>query len=133
MANREEVAAPAVDSETLMALENARWEELATGDLAAMRAHMAEDIVLVGPEGFMRGADEWLTMMFGYDCDRASWSTGPMRVSVLSPTSVFLTYRGQQTTTCGGESMPESEHVNTSIWVLQDGNRKLAYLSSPRT
>jgi ketosteroid isomerase-like protein len=123
-------SAPAVDAATLIALEKAVWEDLAAGDSEAMRARMTDDFVLAGPPGFVVGADEWMAQMSGNTCEMESWSIDAPQVTVLSPTSAFLTYRNEATMACDGQPMAESEGFSTTVWVLRDGEWKLAYYSS---
>ena len=125
-----EKSAPAVDAATLIALEEAVWEDLAAGDSEAMRARMTDDFVLAGPPGFVVGADEWMAQMSGHTCEMESWSIDPPQVTVLSPTSALLTYRNQATMACDGQPMTESGGFSTTIWVQRDGEWKMAYYSS---
>ena len=125
-----EEAAPAVDATSLIALEEAVWEDLAAGDWEAMRARMADDIIFGGSHGFVVGADTWLAQTAGGSCEMESWSIDPPRVTMLSPGSALLTYRTRARMGCDGQAMSEAEGFSTTIWVLRDGEWKMAYYSS---
>ncbi|MEJ2541436.1 MAG: nuclear transport factor 2 family protein [Gemmatimonadota bacterium] len=125
-------SAPEVDAESLIALERAVWEDLAAGDFEGVRARMTDDFVLVNVGGTVTGADDWLaqTSQGMASCETEDWSIDRPQVTVLSPTSAFLTYEGRTTMGCNGEPMHESEGFFTTVWVQRDGDWKMAYFSA---
>ena len=125
-------SAPEVDAESLIALERAVWEDLAAGDFEGMRARMTDDFVLVNEGGNWTGADDWLAQASQgmASCETEDWNIDRPQVTVLSPTSAFLTYEGRTTMGCNGEPMHEGEGFFTTVWVQRDGDWKMAYFSS---
>ena len=100
-------------------MERQSWAAWQSHDGKFWQQFLAEDHLDIGPGGIIRKA-AIVTGVSNGGCTVASYAVDNFRFMRLAPTVATLTYRAEQSTTCGKTVVPSPAFVN-SVYVLRDG------------
>jgi hypothetical protein len=105
---------------TLVEIETSLWEAWKTGDLAVFEARLVENALQNGASGVTAGRAQLVDMMRETSCDVAEYSLSDFQLHRITDDTAILTYRGRQTASCAGETLP-GEVWSSSVFVRQGG------------
>lgn len=95
------------------------WDAWKNKDVKPFKAHLSADSVVIGDAGVMSKADI-LKAILAAPCDIKSFSLSEWKLTMISPSTALLTYKGTQDGTCGGQALPATVWA-ASVWVNRGG------------
>ena len=110
-------------SAVILRLERGMWDFWKARRYDDMRAQMTPDAVFVDPTGIL-DREGLMRVMRGQQCDVKNIVFGDFKLSTPGPGLVLISYRVKLEGTCGGEALPASGEIASSLWVRR-GNRWL--------
>jgi hypothetical protein len=103
---------------SLIATEKKLWEAWKNKDAKPFKATLASDAVMVGSNGVADKASS-VKEITSMECSVNSYTLSDFKMTMVSPTVAFLTYKGGADGKCGGADIPAASA--SSVYVNRGG------------
>ena len=111
--------APKSVTDQLEKMERQAWDAFGRGDGKFFEGFYSSDATQIDPNGIMT-RKEAIAAISTKPCELKNYSINKFKVTMLSPSTAFVTYSATQDATCGGQKVPE-KLVASSVYVKRNG------------